>query len=152
MSDTLTSVALSYHHDVLGVLQAQDRPRSSDREGAYLFREGNVRPGFYVHSLIKDSSMLAVPGKNGKFFRQTLEETCEVEEDIVNSSDGFLHPVPAPSPVLLQTSMKMSLVPKMGPNATILNEMIHIMSLPDYLSFYHLSRNDLKTQINCNFL
>ena len=99
MSDILTSVALSYHHDVLYVLQAQDRPRSSDREGAYLFREGNVRPGFYVLSLIKDSSMLhlAVPGKNGKFFRQTLEETCEVDEDVVHSCDGFLHPVPAPS-------------------------------------------------------
>ena len=40
---------------------------------------------------------LAVPNKNGKFLRQTLEEACEVVEDIVNSCDGFLHPVPAPS-------------------------------------------------------
>ena len=99
MSDILNSVALSYHHDVLAVLQAQDRLRSFDREGAYLFRESDVRPGFFVLSLIKDSSMLhlAVPNKNGKFLRQTLKEACEVVEDIVNSCDGFLHPVPAPS-------------------------------------------------------
>ena len=99
MSDILNSVALSYTHDVLAVLQAQDKLRSFDREGAYLFRKSDVRPGFFVLSLIKDSSMLhlAVPNKNGKFLRQTLEEACEVVEDIVNSCDGFLHPVPAPS-------------------------------------------------------
>ena len=99
MSDILNSVALSYTHDVLAVLQAQDKLRSFDREGAYLFRESDVRPGVFVLSLIKDSSMLhlAVPNKNGKFLRQTLEEACEVVDDIVNSCDGFLHPVPVPS-------------------------------------------------------
>ena len=99
MSDILNSVALSYHHDVLGVLQAQDRLRSFDREGAYLLRESDVRPGFFVLSLFKDSSMLhlAVPDKNGKFLRQTLEEACKVVEDIVNSCDGYIHPVPAHS-------------------------------------------------------
>ena len=99
MSDILNSVALSYHHDVLGVLQAQDRLRSFDREGAYLLRESDVRPGFFVLSLFKDSSMLhlAVPDKNGKFLRQTLEEACKVVEDIVNSCDEYIHPVPAHS-------------------------------------------------------
>ena len=84
MSDILNSVALSYTHDVIAVLQPQDKLRSFDREGAYLFRKSDVRPGFFVLSLIKDSSM-------------TLKEACEVLEDIVNSCDGFLHPVPAPS-------------------------------------------------------
>ena len=62
-------------------------------------RESDVRPGFFVLSLFKDSSMLhlAVPDKNGKFLRQTLEEACKVVEDIVNSCDGYIHPVPAPS-------------------------------------------------------
>ena len=106
MSDILTTVALSYHHNVLGVIHAQERLRSFDREGAYLLRESDVRPGFFVLSLFKDSSMLhlAVPDKNGKFLKQTLEEACKVVEDIVNSCDGYIHPV------LLQTSMTMSLV------------------------------------------
>ena len=41
--------------------------------------------------------VLAVPNKTVKFLKQTLEEDCEVVQDIVNSCDGYLHPVPAPS-------------------------------------------------------
>ena len=93
MSDILTTFV------PLGVIHAQERLRSFDREGAYLLRESDVRPGFFVLSLFKDSSMLhlAVPDKNGKFLKQTLEEACKVVEDIVNSCDGYIHPVPAHS-------------------------------------------------------
>ena len=65
---------------------------------------------------------LAVPDKNGKFLRQTLEEACEV----VKLYRILSIPVMDTSTqcqrlVLLQTSMRMSpsLVSKMGPNATI---------------------------------
>ena len=75
---------------------------------------------------------LAVPDKNGKFLRQTLEEACEVVKLYrILSIPVMDTSTQCQRPVLLQTSMKMSLVPKMGPNATILNEMIHIMSIPD---------------------
>ena len=99
MSDILSAVVRSYHHQVLGVSQAQERIRSFDKEGAYLLRESDVKAGLYVLSLLKASSVihLAVPNKNGKFSTQTFEEAYEVVNDIVNSYDGFIHPVPVPS-------------------------------------------------------
>ena len=99
MSDILKSVTISYNHDVLGVGLAQERLQSFDKEGAYLFRVSDVRPGVFILSSIKNSSILhlAVPKKNGKILRQTLEEAIEVVEDIVSSCDGYIHPVPAPS-------------------------------------------------------
>ena len=83
MSDILKSVTISYNHDVLGVGLAQERLQSFDKEGAYLFRESDVRPGVFILSSIKNSSILhlAVPKKNGKILRQTLEEAFEVVED-----------------------------------------------------------------------
>ena len=56
MSDILKSVTISYNHDVLGVGLAQERLQSFDKEGAYLFRESNVRPGVFILSSIKNSS------------------------------------------------------------------------------------------------
>ena len=50
MSDILKSVTISYNHDVLGVGLAQERLQSFDKEGAYLFRESNVRPGVFILS------------------------------------------------------------------------------------------------------
>ena len=77
-----------------------------------------------VLSTIKDSSMLhlAVPDKNGKFLRQTLEEACEVVKLYrILSIPVMDTSTQCQRPVLLQTSMRMSpsLVSKMGPNATI---------------------------------
>ena len=55
--------------------------------------------GLNVLSLHKASSVIhfAVPNKHGKISTQTFEEACEVVNDIVNSYDGFLHPVTVPS-------------------------------------------------------
>ena len=75
MSYILKSVTISYNHD--------ERLQSFDKEVAYLFRESDVRPGLFILSSIKNSSILhlAVPKKNGKILRQTLEEAFEVVED-----------------------------------------------------------------------
>ena len=65
---------------------------------------------------------LAVPDKNGKFLRQTLEEACEVVKLYrILSIPVMDTSTQCQRPVLLQTSMRMSpsLVSKMGPNATI---------------------------------
>ena len=86
MSDILTKVIRSYHHDVLSPSQAEERLRSFNTEGAYLLRESNVKTGIFVLSLLKASSVIhiAVPNKNGKFSRQTFEEACEVVDDIIH--------------------------------------------------------------------
>ena len=99
MSDSLLSVVHSYFHGILIPSHTQQRLQSYDREGAYLLRESCVKAGIFVLSSVKDSSVihLAVPNKNGKFARQTFEEAYEVVNDIVNSYDGFLHPVTVPS-------------------------------------------------------
>ena len=99
MSDSLSSVVRSYFHGILTPSHTQQRLQSYDREGAYLLRESCVKAGIFVHSSVKDSSVihLAVPNKNWEFARQTFEEAYEVVNDIVNSYDGFLHPVSVPS-------------------------------------------------------
>ena len=86
MSDILTKVIRSYHHDVLSPSQAEERLRSFNTEGAYLLRESNVKTGIFVLSSLKASSVIhiAVPNKNGKFFGQTFEEACEVVDDIIH--------------------------------------------------------------------
>ena len=99
MSDSLSSIVHSYFHGILTPSHTQQRLQSYDREGAYLLRESCVKAGIFVLSSVKDSSVihLAVPNKNWKFARQTFEEAYEVVNDIVNSYDGFLHPVSVPS-------------------------------------------------------
>ena len=63
---------------------------------------------------------LAVPDKNGKFLRQTLEEACEVVKLYrILSIPVMDTSTQCQRPVLRQTSMRMSLVSKIGPNATI---------------------------------
>ena len=86
MSDILTKVIRSYHHDVLSPSQAEEGLRSFNTEGAYLLRESNVKTGIFVLSSLKASSVIhiAVPNKNGKFFGQTFEEACEVVNDIIH--------------------------------------------------------------------
>ena len=56
MSDILNSVTISYNHDVLGVGLAQERLQSFDKEGAYLFRESDVR--LFLERMVKSSDRL----------------------------------------------------------------------------------------------
>ena len=90
MSDSLLSVVRSYFHGILTPSHTQQRLQSYD---------SCVKAGIFVLSSVKDSSVihLAVPNKKWKFARQTFEEAYEVVNDIVNSYDGFLHPVSVPS-------------------------------------------------------
>ena len=98
MSDLLQSVKSSYYHDVLGYSDAE--ARLEGREGAYLFRESDVKPGLFIVSYVKSSSVthILVPRNDGKYIRQSLEQAVDIASDIVASSDWFKHPIPPPSP------------------------------------------------------
>ena len=98
MSDLLASVKSSFFHDVLGCKDAESRLEG--REGAYLFRESDVKPGLLMISHVKNSSVshLVTPNRNGKFVRQTLEEAVDIAADVLACSDMYCHPVPPPSP------------------------------------------------------
>ena len=80
MSELLSTVKSSFFHDVLGCRDSESRLEG--REGAYLFRESDVKAGIFVISYVKNSSVshLVTPNKNGKFIRQTLEEAVEIAE------------------------------------------------------------------------
>ena len=98
MSELLASVKRSFYHDVLGCREAE--ARLEGREGAYLFRESDVKSGLFIISYVKNSSVshLVTPNRHGKFIRQTLEEAVEIAADVIASdSDSYHHPVP-PSP------------------------------------------------------
>ena len=98
MSDLLASVKSSFFHDVLGCRDAESRLEG--REGAYLFRESDVKRGLFIISHVKNSSVshLVTPNRNGKFVRQTLEEAVDIAADVLACSDMYRHPVPPPSP------------------------------------------------------
>ena len=72
MSDLLSSVKNSFFHDVLGCRDAE--ARLEGREGAYLFRESDVKAGLFIITYVKNSSVshLVTPNKNGKFIRQRM--------------------------------------------------------------------------------
>ena len=97
MSELLASVRRSFYHDVLGCREAESRLEG--REGAYLFREADVKSGLFVISFVKNSSVshLVTPNRDGKFIRQTLEEAVEIAADVLACSDSYRYPVP-PSP------------------------------------------------------
>ena len=97
MSDLLASVKRSFFHDVLGSQEAESRLEG--REGAYLFRESDVKSGLFIISYVKNSSVshLVTPNRDGKFIRQTLEEAVDIAADVIACSDSYRHPVP-PSP------------------------------------------------------
>ena len=85
----------SYYHEVLSYRDAESRLEG--REGSYLFRESDVKPGIFVISYVKSSSVvhILVPNDKGTYVRQSLEQAVNIAADIVASSDCH-HPVPPP--------------------------------------------------------
>ena len=98
MSDLLSSVKSSFFNDVQGCKDAESRLEGM--EEAYLFRDSDVKTGFFIISHVKNSSVshLVTPNRNGKFVRQTLEEAVYIAADVLACSDMYRHPVPPPSP------------------------------------------------------
>ena len=94
MSDLLDSVKRSFFHDVLGVSEAEARLEGKD--GAYLFRESDVKPSMFILSYVQSSSVshILVPNKNGKYLRQTLEDAVEMTADIIAATEILISPVP----------------------------------------------------------
>ena len=97
MSELLDSVRRSFYHDVLSFSDAE--ARLEGREGAYLFRESDVKSGMFIISLVKNSSVshILTPRKDGKYFRQSVEEAVDIAADIISASQCYVHPVPPPS-------------------------------------------------------
>ena len=60
----MASVKSSFFHDVLGCKDAESRLEG--REGAYLFRESDVKTGLFIISHVKISSVshLVTPNRN----------------------------------------------------------------------------------------
>ena len=73
MSELLDTVRRSFYHD--------------------------VKPGMFIISLVKNSSVshILTPRKDGKYFRQSLEEAVEIASDIISASQSCIHPVVVPS-------------------------------------------------------
>ena len=97
MSELLDSVKRSFFHGVIGYRDAE--ARLEGREGSYLFRESDVKPGLFIISYVKHSSVthILTPNKNGKFFRQSVEEAVDIAADIVSASQSYINPVPLTS-------------------------------------------------------
>ena len=91
MSELLDSVRRSFYHDVLSFRDAE--ARLEGREGAYLFRESDVKPGMFIISFVKDSSVshILTPRKDGKYFRQSVEEAVDTAADIISASQSYVH-------------------------------------------------------------
>ena len=66
----MDSVRSDFYLHILGYHDAGYRLEG--REGAYLFRESNVKAGMFIISYVKSSSVahILVPKNDGKFFRQ----------------------------------------------------------------------------------
>ena len=96
MSDLLSSVKNSFFHDVLGCRDAE--ARLEGREGAYLFRESDVKAGIFVISYVKNSSVshLVTPNKKGEFIRQTLEEAVEIQRMSLPALSAIVIQFPLP--------------------------------------------------------
>ena len=58
MSELLTTVKSSFFHDVLGCRDSESRLEG--REGAYLFRESDVKAGIFVISYVKNQEQFCV--------------------------------------------------------------------------------------------
>ena len=98
MSDLLASVKRSFYHEVLSYSDAEQRLEG--KNGGYLFRESNVKPGMFILSYVRKSSVahVLVPNKNRKFICQPLEEAVEIAADVIAASECYIHPVPPPPP------------------------------------------------------
>ena len=71
MSESLESVRIDFYHNV-GYRDA--KARLEGREGAYLFRESDVKAGMFIISYVKSSSVahILIPKNAGKIFRRSL--------------------------------------------------------------------------------
>ena len=89
----------SFYHDILSFSDAEARLEAKGNEGAYLFRESDVKSGMFIISYLKNSSVshILTPRRDGKYFRQSVEEAIEVASDIISASQNYIHPVPPPS-------------------------------------------------------
>ena len=98
MSELLASVKRSFYHEVLSYSDAEQRLEG--KNGGYLFRESNVKPGMFILSYVRKSSVahVLVPNKNRKFICQPLEEAVEIAADVIAASECYIHPVPPPPP------------------------------------------------------
>ena len=87
MSDLLASVKRSFYHEVLSYSDAEQRLEG--KNGGYLFRESNVKPGMFILSYVRKSSVahVLVPNKNRKFISQPLEEAVEIAADVIAASE-----------------------------------------------------------------
>ena len=96
MSELLASVKGSFFHDVLIVSDAE--ARLEGREGAYLLQENDVKPSMFILSFVKSSAVshILIPNKNGKYFRQTLEDAVVKTADIIAAPDIYTSSVPPP--------------------------------------------------------
>ena len=96
MSELLASVKSSFFHDVLIVSDAE--ARLEGREGAYLLQENDVKPSMFILSFVKSSAVshILIPNKNGKYFRQTLEDAVVKTADIIAAPDIYTSSVPPP--------------------------------------------------------
>ena len=64
------------YHDCLGVILAEERLRKFGQDGGYLTRQSDVKPGFFILSVIEKGVIIhqVVSKKNGKLFKQTFDE------------------------------------------------------------------------------
>ena len=84
------------YHDSLGVSLAEERLRKFGQEGGYLTRQSDVKPGFFILSVIEKGKIVhqVAPNNNGKFFEQTYDEAAIVLEELIQSKVECEHPVP----------------------------------------------------------
>ena len=93
------------YHDCLGVILAQDRLQKFGQEGGYLTRQSDVKPGFFILSVIEKEVIIhqVAPNKNRKFFKQTFDEAAISLEEMIQIKVECEHPVP-PWRMTTQTS------------------------------------------------
>ena len=84
------------YHDCLGVILAEDRLQKFGQEGGYLTRQSDVKPGFFILSVIEKEVIIhqVAPNKNGKFFKQTFDEAAISLEEMIQIKVECEHPVP----------------------------------------------------------
>ena len=93
MSEFFAFVKCTFYHEILSYSSDAEQ-RLEGNEGAYLFRESNDKPGMFILSYVKRSSVahVLVPNKNRKFIRQPLEEAVEIAADVIAASECYIHP------------------------------------------------------------
>ena len=94
----LEKVKRSYYHEVLSYRDAE--ARLEGREGSYLLRESDVKPGIFIISYVKSSTvshiLILVSNAKGTYHRQSLEQADDIAADIIAAS-AWVHAVPMAS-------------------------------------------------------